>query len=129
MSLGLWSKSIRLIFNHLNKVSKYSYMLEYKAFCPNCLNLTTIIDTYRNLAKLNCRLHVHEEIVREVLDRISSSSSFLFLAKWKFSLIRNEGYISKSNLPKERGREELLQHKDKTISGCKFFHRQRITGF
>ena len=56
-------------------------MLEYKAFCPNCLNLTTIIDTYRNLAKLNCRLHVPEEIVREVLDRISSSSSFLFLAK------------------------------------------------
>ena len=30
---------------------------------------------------------------------------FLFLAEWKFSLIRNKGYIFESNLPDERGRE------------------------
>ena len=45
---------------------------------------------------------------------------FLFLAEWKFSLIRNKGYISESNLPDERGREELLQHKDKLFAGANF---------
>lgn len=36
------------------------------------------------------------------------------------SLIRNKGYISKSNLPNEREREELLQHKDKLLVGANF---------
>lgn len=36
------------------------------------------------------------------------------------SLIRNKGYISKSNLPDEREREELLQHKDKLLVGANF---------
>ena len=44
---------------------------------------------------------------------------FFFLAEWKFSLIRNKGYISE-NLPNERGREELLQHKDKLFAGANF---------
>ena len=108
LSLGLWSKSISLIFNHLNKVSIYLYMLESKAFCPNCLKLTTIIDTYPNFAKLNCRQHVHEEIVCKVVGR---NFFFLFLAEWKFSLIRNKGYISESNLPNERGRRNYYNIK------------------
>ena len=87
-------------------------------FSFNALDTYPIIDTYPNLAKLNCRQHVHEEIVCKVLDRISFS--FLFLAEWEFSLIRNKGYIYESNLPNERGREELLQHKDKLFVGANF---------
>ena len=48
-----------------------------------------------------------------------SLSWIFFLAEWKFSLIRNKGYISE-NLPNERGREELLQHKDKLFAGANF---------